>query len=181
MATEILVNAAQTIVGKAIDWIWTKVTSRSPLRFLDPEIIYCYSFYDEGGNHVHKNGRKMIYSVFCSVTIVNSAARPQPMTHISLSAIVGEERHSMNLFDRQDEKWFSTYTVPGDSAQRTAWSAFIAGHGIAPGSSGMIPIEPVDAAILFELAYRDKRGKKRRCTIRLSQARIINPRFIGVN
>jgi hypothetical protein len=178
MATELVVYSAKTLLGKCIDWLWTTLIKRGRLRFYDPEVNYCYSFYDERENHVRTGGEKQIYEINCTVAIRNESQGPKIMRNIRMAAIVGGVRFPLTVFDGHVRQSKLTYSLAGGEARHAVWKAFRPAIGKAPGHTGLIPVVPPDASIVFVIEFEDEVNRTIRLCLDVAEARMLDPRHI---
>ncbi len=176
MASEIFTYPAKTILGKCIDWVWTTLIKRGRLRFYDHELSYSYSFYDEIENHVRSGGKIQIYEVNCTVTIRNESQEPKIIRNVRMVAIVGGVRFPLNVFDGQ--VWKPTYSFAAGETHRASWIGFRKAFGKAPGHMGLIPIDPPNASIVFEIDFEDEKNRTIQQCVEISEGRRLDPRHI---
>ena len=178
MTNEIVAYTAKTVLGKCIDWVWRALNKRGRLRFYDLEVSYCYSFYDELENHVRIGGKKQVYQVNCRVTIRNESQQPKIMRNVRMAVLVGGARFPLTIFDGLLQRSKPTFSLAGGETRNTSWTAFRPAIGKAPGHTGLVPIVPADASIVFVVEFEDEKNRTIQNFVETSEARMHDPRHI---
>lgn len=167
---------AGKVGGKFLDNLLDKAMNRNRIAFYDASVVYCYSHYDDQGNHVKEGrGTKMIYQVRCGVVLHNASKFPAILRDIKVIAIVNGERIQMNLWDEELEKWNDIYTIPPQHLQRLSWNAVVPGLGLRNSMDGMIRVKGEGEPITFEISYLNSRVNRRSIHATVSQVRMLDP------
>ncbi|HXO77331.1 MAG TPA: hypothetical protein VN824_18890 [Puia sp.] len=145
--------------------------ARGKLYFIDPAVSYYFSFYDPDGNPVLSAGIKMIYEVFCQVTIRNAGAPEKMLRDVRLVAIAGGKRFAMTVIDQETSEWKLIHVIPGNSSVTMKWHSFPKNFGTVPGRSHLIPIDPPGLKITFEISYTDDMGMVRRESVNTAEGK----------
>jgi|GEM_PF-6338386 len=171
--------AAGKVSSKVLDNLVDKVMTRNKIAFYDASIVYCYSHYDEAGNHVREGrGEKMIYQVRCSVVLHNASKFPAILRDIHVVAIVNGERIPMKLWDEELDHWKDIYTVPPQHLQRLSWNAILPGLGFRQPTDGMIRLDGEAPPITFEIDFLTSRAKRRSIQTTIKGVRMLNPNLL---
>jgi hypothetical protein len=178
MWNEIATYCAKTFLGKAVDWAFRKRVKKGQLQFYEPALTYSFSFYDRNDNHILAGGTKKIYLLQCSVTVYNNSESPKLMRNTRLIGKINKKIFVFYLYDDVAFAWKSHYSVPGTKIFTFSWHAFLEGFGFIDGEPGMIPLNPADNEILFELCYIDEKERECKIFIESIESRRMNPYLI---
>lgn len=138
-----------------------------------------YSHY-EGQNHVRAGGKTKLYQSLFSLTVYNPADFQQTIRELKIICTINGVPHPFQLFDNAVQGWEENYNLPAHTVSTFSWVGVPEGHGILPGSPGMLAVALNDG-IGFHFSYIQQNGKCHEIPIPTVERHRLHPDQIAVS